>query len=224
MRDKVTKRTVDAAKSGERERFIWDTELRGFGLKVTRGGRKVYIVQYRPGGGCNARTKRYTIGEHGAWTPDAARKEAGRLLAEIRRGADPAAARQADRKAESVAELAERFMSEHVRPRRKSSTATEYRRLIDQFIVPALGRRPVKDVSRAEVQKLHGSMRATPHQANRVVAVVAAMLTWAEKQGLRPDGTNCQSVDERMAGRPRAYPRPRWPMAWRLWTRLLPCA
>jgi len=42
---KITKRTVDAAKKGAKDAFIWDSDLRGFGLKVTPAGRKVYILQ-----------------------------------------------------------------------------------------------------------------------------------------------------------------------------------
>jgi hypothetical protein len=44
---KITKRTVDALKPGATDRFLWDTELKGFGLKVTPSGNKVYILQYR---------------------------------------------------------------------------------------------------------------------------------------------------------------------------------
>jgi hypothetical protein len=128
MQARITKRTVDAAKPGPRDSFLWDAEVKGFGLKVTPAGRKVYIVQYRPGGGRSAPVRRYTIGLHGApWTPEQARHEAGKLLAKVKQGGDPAAIRQADRKAETVAELADRFMREHVEARRKGTTAKEYR-------------------------------------------------------------------------------------------------
>src|SRR5262252_7008296 len=98
MATKITKRAVDAASTdappGDTKSYhvIWDSELKGFGLKVVHskeksradgqtvksGGKKVYIFQYRMGGRDTA-TKRYTIGEHGAVTPDEARKEAERL-------------------------------------------------------------------------------------------------------------------------------------------------
>ena len=78
MRRKITKRAVDDVAPGQSDQFVWDTELKGFGLKVTPAGNKVYILQYRTGGR-GSPTKRVTIGRHGALTPDQARSEATRL-------------------------------------------------------------------------------------------------------------------------------------------------
>ncbi len=94
---KLTKRGVDAFKRGPADRFLWDDELRGFGLKVTPAGRKSYLVQYRSGGRV-APTKRITIGTHGELTPEQARQEAKRLLADVARGRDPAAERARQRR------------------------------------------------------------------------------------------------------------------------------
>ena len=67
MRTKITKAAVDAAVSGQ---FLWGIGLKGFGLKVTAGGSKVYILQYGSrGGGRGSPTKRYPIGRHGPLTP-----------------------------------------------------------------------------------------------------------------------------------------------------------
>ena len=75
---KITKRVVDAAAPGDRDTFLWDGELKGFGLKVTPAGRKVYIAQDRLPG---RSTQRFTIGRHGSpWTPDGARAEAMSIL------------------------------------------------------------------------------------------------------------------------------------------------
>jgi hypothetical protein len=48
---KITKRSVDAAAAGQREFFIWDEELKGFGLRVYPSGRKMYLAQFRAGAG-----------------------------------------------------------------------------------------------------------------------------------------------------------------------------
>jgi hypothetical protein len=90
MPTKITKRTVDAIKANEADQFVWDADLKGFGLKVTTTGSKVYILQYRMGGR-GAPTKRFTIGRHGALTPEQARKEAaGTILrASARQGRRP---------------------------------------------------------------------------------------------------------------------------------------
>ena len=101
----ITKRSVDSAEPGERDRFLWDPETKGFGLKVTPAGGKAYILQYRTGGR-GTPTKRVTIGRHGApWTPDQARREAKRVLGEVAAGRDPAAEKRAEAAVPTVATL-----------------------------------------------------------------------------------------------------------------------
>ena len=90
---KITKRSVDAVPvplpgSGRRE-YLWDEEVKGFGLMVTDKGHRSYIAQYRIGGR-SGQTRRVTIGKHGSpWTPDSARKRALELLEQVRRRIDP---------------------------------------------------------------------------------------------------------------------------------------
>ena len=200
MRGKITKRSVDALKAAAdgAESVLWDTELKGFGARVQRGGAKSYVLHYRAGGGRGAPLRKLTIGRHGSpWTPETARKEAKTLLGMIEDGADPAADKMARREAPTIAELAERFLAEHAEAKRKGSTAAEYRRLLDKIILPALGKRKVADVTRADMTKLHHANRAAPYQANRVLAVLSKMFNLAERWGLRPDGSNpCRHVEK----------------------------
>jgi integrase len=199
MRGKITKRSVDALKSTDNvEAVLWDTELKGFGVRVQRGGAKSYVLHYRAGRGRGAPLRKLTIGRHGSpWTPDNARGEARRLLGMVEGGADPAADKIARKEAPIIAELAGRFLAEHAEAKRKGSTATEYKRLLDKIILPALGKRKVADVTRADVTKLHHANRAAPYQANRVLAVLSKMFNLAERWGLRPDGSNpCRHVEK----------------------------
>ena len=86
MQVKITKRLIDTLEPEAKDIFLWDTVLKGFGLKCTPKEKKVYLIQYRTSG----RTpKRFTIGQHGAWTPETAREEAKRLLNVIAKGEDP---------------------------------------------------------------------------------------------------------------------------------------
>ncbi len=105
---KLTKRTVDAAKPQERDYFVWDSELPGFGLRIFASGKKSYLVQYRVPG----HTRRYTIGLHGKFTPEEARKRASKVLARVADGGDPSAERADARKDMTVGELAKLYLSE----------------------------------------------------------------------------------------------------------------
>ena len=115
----MTKRVFDAAEVRASEYFIWDSELPGFGLRVLPSGRKRYIVQYRAG----RRSRRISLGPSTVLTCEQARTEAIAILAASRNGDDPAAKREAGRKAITVRELAERFDKEHIALRLKPSTA-----------------------------------------------------------------------------------------------------
>jgi integrase len=202
MLAKITKRAVDALLPNGADQFLWDSDLKGFGLKVTAGGNKVYILQYRKGGR-GAPTRRVTIGRHGALTPDQARKEAARLSGAVAHGADPAAARAAEKAAPTVTALTERFLAEHVATKTKPRTAAEYRRLIANLVLPAIGRKRVRDVTRADISRLHHERRDTPYDANRALAVLSKMFSLAEKWGERADSSNpCRHI-ERYAERRR---------------------
>lgn len=202
MLTKITKRAVDAVQPNGADQFLWDSDLKGFGLKVTAGGNKVYILQYRKGGR-GAPTRRVTIGRHGALTPDQARKEAAQLSGAVAHGADPAAARSAEKAAPTVTALTEQFLAEHVATKTKPRTAAEYRRLVANIVVPTIGRKRVRDVTRADISRLHHERRDTPYDANRALAVLSKMFTLAEKWGERADGSNpCRHV-ERYAERRR---------------------
>jgi integrase len=200
MLAKITKRSIDALKPGGTDRFLWDTELKGFGLKVTPNGNKVYILQYRKGGrvrvdgaGTTNRwhpTKRVTIGRHGPLTPEQAREKARGLSGAVTSGGDPAALVAAEKSAPTVAALAQRFLAEHVATKTKPRTGIEYRRIIENTIVPAIGAKRVRDVTRADVSRLHHAHHQTPYAANRTLAVLSKMFTLAEKWGERPDGSN----------------------------------
>jgi integrase len=197
----ITKRAVDAAKARKTDSYVWDRELSGFGLKVTPAGRKVYLVQYRLGGR-KGRTRRVTIGQHGELTPTAARAEAKRLLGEIAAGRDPAEEHDKTRAGKSLAVVLEQFMAEHVRAKLKARTASEYQRTARLHILPRLGRRPIGELKRQDIARLHHELADKPYQANRTLALLSKFFGWAEKRGLRSDGSNpCRHVEKYREGR-----------------------
>ena len=72
----------------------------------------------------------------------------------------------------------------------KESTGKEYRRNLKRFILPALGRFRVNEVTRADVAKFHHDLRHIPYQANRCLEIISKMFSLAEMWGFRPDGSN----------------------------------
>jgi integrase len=183
---KITKRLVEAAEVREKDYIICDDELRGFAVRVLPSGKRYYVVQYRIG----TRYRRMSLGQHGVLTTEKARTKAFNLLAAVKDGKDPAGDRQQGRKAPTVAELAQRFDKEHIAVRLKPGAAQEYRRNLRRFILPAIGRLKVADVTKADIARLHHELRRVPYQANRNLEVISKMFNLAELWGLRPDGSN----------------------------------
>ena len=183
---KLTKRTIDATEPQAAEFFIWDESIPGFGVRIMPSGRKSFVVQYRAG----RRPRRMSLGPSTVLTCDQARTRAITIIAAVRNGEDPSADRAAKRNAATVTELAERFDKEHISVRLKASTAKEYRGNLRRFILPALGRLAVPEITRADVAKFHHDLRHIPYQANRCLELVSKMFVLAEMWGLRPDGSN----------------------------------
>ena len=189
--EKLTKRSVERLQPAEKDYFIWDRDLSGFGVRVLTSGRKTYLAQYRVGG----RQRRVGLGRHGAVTVEQARKRAREIIGEVAGGGNPAEDIARDRRALTMTALCDRFLDDHVEQRCKATTKREYRRAIGHDVKPRLGGFKVTDVTRADIARLHHELRHAPYQANRVLAVLSKMFNLAELWGLRPDGSNpCRHV------------------------------
>ena len=187
---RITKRSVDALEPNGRDYTVWDDTAGGFGVRVRASGAKSYVVVYRAGAGRGAPVRRFTIAAVGKISPDHARTRAKALLGAVAQGHDPANAKTAERSTPTVAELADRFMTDHVLPKRKTSTAVLYRGILDRHVRPAVGTTKADKLSRQQVGKLHSSLAQAPFQANRMLAVVGSMYAYGERAGIIPEGIN----------------------------------
>lgn len=184
---RITRRTVEAFKLEGEEAWLWDSELPGFGVRMQRGERKVYYVQYRTGGR-GTPSRRVKLGVHPVLSPEKARTEAGKVLARVSLGGDPASERNKMRGESTISALCDRYLAEHVAAHNKASTAGEVRRVVDSKVKPELGNLRVSDLSRARVKEWHSAMRESPYEANRCLAYLSKMMTLAVREWeLRPD-------------------------------------
>jgi integrase len=183
LTDAIVKRLPIPATKGNRITF--DDAVPGFGCRVTAGGARSFILDYRNRLG---RQRRITIGRYPSWSTTGARQEAHRLRQEIDRGADPLGDIQEARDAPTVAELAQRFESDYL-PRRRPATIELYEIALRKHILPALGRRKVAEIRFDDIDNLHRRITATrgPIVANRCVAVVGKMMSLAIRWHMRTD-------------------------------------
>ena len=184
---KLTKSAVDAAQPQAKAIELRDTVVPGFLCKITPAGRKVFMLQYRTNAG---ERRKPALGQYGELTVDQARTMAQEWLAEVRKGGDPSAAKNAARKAPTMKEFCHTFMEDYSKQRNKPSTQRGYRGVIDRCIIPIMGRMKVQDVKRPDVAALMKKLAYKPAEANRTFGVLRKMFNLAELWGLRPDGSN----------------------------------
>lgn len=163
---------------GKADQFLWDTELHGFGIKMTPKGKLIYLAQYRIGGK-KSPTRRVTLGEHGKLTPAEARIEARKVLSKAALKEDVAETRAALRRQCTVGELADRYLAEYVALRNKPSTQIEIRRIVKLRIKPKLGKLKIQGLTRTRVNEWHRGMEETPYEANRALAYLSKMMSLA---------------------------------------------
>jgi integrase len=182
---KITLTSIKAAEPGKADVFLWDTEQRGFGLKVTPKGAKVFLFQYRLGGR-GTKTKRWTIGRVGdPWTPDNARTEAKRLATLVAQGADPVEEwKERQRLAATLGFTAyiETFAKGYLEPEWGSSWPMAKRQL-EMHAAPHLGDRPMPDIRAEHINPVFDSLVKMPALRRNVWAVMHKMFRWADKRG-----------------------------------------
>jgi len=191
MKAKITKRAVDAMRPTTKDQFMWDSELSGFGLKVTPKGRKIYCLQYRMGGPA----KRYTIGPHGPWTPETARKEAQRILGKVASGVDPTQAKVKGKSSPTLEAVGQRYLTEYAEQHKKPSSVEEDRRNLKNHVYLHLGSRPINQITPEDIERLHHRMHKNPYAANRTLSVLSMVFKKAEEWGLRQKRSNpCRDI------------------------------
>jgi integrase len=163
---KLTKRAVDALETPKRgQTFLWDGELRGFGVRAILSGLKTFVLQYRNAEG---RSRRIVIGRYGVLTVEQARNKAKVKLGTIAHGGDPAEEVDGPRETITVAEICDwylveaeagRLLGRRNRPI-KLSTLTMDRSRIETHIKPLLGRRQVRALKVADISGMQADIAA----------------------------------------------------------------
>jgi integrase len=192
MPQKLTKATVTALKPKERPYIVYDEDIVGLGVRVAASGAKSWTLEYRTAAsGRRAPVRRVTIGKVDALTPDAARRRANELRGLVAFGRDPAQERADQRTSGTITELAEQYLREEIEPKKKPRTAELYEAYFRVHVVPAIGARRARDVTRADIARLHRVIgKDAEATANRVLVLLSGLYRWAGLAGEVPEGLN----------------------------------
>ena len=192
-RVKLTKRTVETASAsgavGDRDGvFLWDSEVRGFALRVYRSGKKVFLYQYQHP--TENRTRRLVLGAFPSVTAEDARARAIAAAGLVASGTDPKGDDTDELQRRSMADAFALYLAERRGKNVKPSTMAEYERVWRVSLAPAFGTKRVSALTNEQVTTWHTSRSATPRLANVAVDLLGAFCTWAERRGYRPRHSN----------------------------------
>jgi len=181
FRAHINKTVVERLQPGD---TVFDTSLKGFGVRRQKASASYFLKTSIRG-----RQKFFTIGRHGLpWTPDTARRQAMALKADPEKGIEQKEERL------TLNEIVDRFKLSHYQ-RIKPRTRKDYTSLLDNQILPVLGKKDIKEIGRSEVAGFHQKYAHTPRRANMALAVVSIIMSWAEEFGFRPANSNpCKGI------------------------------
>ncbi len=181
---RITKQLLVAlSRPPKGNRVTWDSEVTGFGVRITAAGSIAYVLRYVFQG----QERRITIGKHPDLTPSAAREKAIIMRGAITDGFDPLVARVEAREAPTVADLCQDYLERHAKPKKRPTSISNDTSMIDRHIKPELGTKKVAFVTRREIDELHQGLKDTPYQANRLLALLSKMFSLAVSWGWRTD-------------------------------------
>ena len=182
--NKLTTRTAKSARykgDGSSRFVVWDTELKGFGLRIYPSGKKAFVVSYRAPQDGRKRLKR--IGAFGTFTPEQARDDAQDALRMVRKGKDPIEEEHKAAQGETFADLTDAFMERHAKPNKLTWKADESR--FRRHVPLSWKQRKVKSIKRAEVATLHHKIGKNegPYEANRFLDLLKKAFNLAKIWG-----------------------------------------
>ena len=167
---KLTDATVRALKSPSTQLDFWSKDVPGFGVRVSRLGRKSFFIRYR----LNGRQRRLSLGVYPTTSLSSAQRKARKALGQVADDNDPAQTKRDQRLGDTFADLAEIYLEKHAAKKRSFA---EDRRIITKELLPHWKTIKARDLRRADVRVLLERIaeRPAPIMANRVLAVIRKM-------------------------------------------------
>lgn len=185
MRIELTAVFIQALKAPENGQLdYWDARTPGFGLRVSKSGRKSWTVMYRFRG----LQRRMVVGTFPIVGLSDARQLARNILHEVQVGKDPAATRRAaieeakkeqnDREVKSFEALANRFLEKHSKARKRTWRGDE--KNINNDLLPRWRNKAAREITRRDVIEVLESIvdRGSGIQANRTKALISKIFNF----------------------------------------------
>ena len=184
---KISSRTVSAFKgTSGKDMCLWDTEVKGFGLRVQPSGRRSYIYKFRTPDG---RRRNRKIGEPESLTAEAARRIVLGMVSDAALG-KVVIDDKPKQKSITMRKMCDLYLEDYARLHKKPKSVEDDTRYIDKDIKPRLGSKSLSEIGSKDIVKIHSSLSDTPIKANRLLALLSKMFNLAEEWEYRDANTN----------------------------------
>jgi integrase len=203
VRERLTKTVVDGLEPNAKDLVVWDRDLKGFAVKVTPTGKKIYFAFYRTQSG---QQRKPSIGLHGKLTTEEARQIARKWIAAAVSGQDISGDRQENRAAPLVRELAQKYLEDYAACFKKPRSYKSDKSNLTNHVLPLIGTKKVAEVTRADIEAIKTAIKdgktaarrkaklrgrsitiGGPGAANRTMSLLSKMMGCAVDWGMRPD-------------------------------------
>jgi len=194
---KLTKAVIDSKNAKEKNYFVWDSEIKGFGCQILKGGKKTYVFYYHSP---LTRTKAYIkIGCHGNITVDFARGKAKALSAAVASGIDPREEKKEktirDRQAILFGDFFEVFKERHINVAYKGKGAYNNIGYGRRHILPYFEKKRLDEISSRDIRGFLDSLSHITTTANRCFALLSMAFKKAAEWEYLPTKSNpCTGV------------------------------
>lgn len=190
---KLTDRQIKALKPKNERYEVWETNGKGFGVRVAPTGRISFIFLYRYQG----TSRRMTFGHYPEKSLADAHAEHAKSRQFLEKGIDPATleqdAKEESRRSPTIRRLVDEYIEKYAKPRKRSWKEDE--RILNKDVVPRWGKRKAQDITRRDIILLLDEIvdRGAVIQANRTLAAIRKMYSFAMGRGIL-DSSPCVAI------------------------------
>jgi hypothetical protein len=180
MAEKITQKLIGKLqRPSNGNRIRYDSELPGFGVRITTAGVVSFVLNYY----IHGRERRFTIGRYPELTAIMARERALQLRGQILDGHDPLQERERERGEPTFRELADEYLENYAIHHKRPVCVYRDRKMLDGIVRPRLEHLRVRAIGKRDIEALHAELKGTPYHANRVLALLSKMFSLAKDWG-----------------------------------------
>ena len=186
----LTDRLIRQAELKPTAYVLWDQVQIGLCVRIQPTGTKTFKCWYRVGG----RLRWYSIDRFGAVGLAEARQIARTIRARAALNQDPQADKLAQRSGDTLDNVYKQYLENKLKVGGRTKSWQQPDKLMRRYILPTLGARKVKDITRQDLWRIFDKLGNRKSLANQVMASASSVFNWAVRREIIRDNP-CRAID-----------------------------